>query len=75
MDEIATKAKVAKGTLYYNYASKAQLFTATVVDGIEEIISEIKKELESDLPFKLHFRKLIECHIVLYLKYRISSIW
>lgn len=68
MDEIAKVAKVAKGTLYYNYASKSKLFAATVTAGMEEIMDKISRELESDLPFMEHFRLLISNTIRIYLK-------
>jgi AcrR family transcriptional regulator len=69
MDEIAQEAGVAKGTLYYNFPSKAKLFAATVTEGMEEIIGQVEKELESDLPFKEHLRHLIRSNFLLYLKY------
>lgn len=69
MDEIAKAAKVAKGTLYYNYASKSKLFVATVTAGMEEIMDKISRELESDLPFIEHFRVLLANTIRLYLKH------
>ena len=69
MDDIAMKAEVAKGTLYYYFKSKSRLFTATVTEGMEQIITEIEAELISDLPFVDHFRRLIDIHITLYLKY------
>jgi TetR/AcrR family transcriptional regulator len=68
MDEIAKAAKVAKGTLYYNYASKSKLFAATVTAGMEEIMDKISRELESDLPFIDHFRLLLSNTIRIYLK-------
>ena len=68
MDEIAEAAKVAKGTLYYNYASKSTLFAATVTSGMEEIMDKISRDLESDLPFMEHFRLLISNTIRIYLK-------
>ena len=69
VDEIAKRAKVAKGTLYYNYASKSDLFAAAVTEGMEEIIERVERELDSDLPFIEHFRNLIELNVVLYLEY------
>ena len=68
MDEIAEAAKVAKVTLYYNYASKSMLFAATVTAGMEEIMDKISRDLESDLPFMEHFRLLISNSIRIYLK-------
>ncbi len=68
MDEIATLASVAKGTLYYNFSSKAMLFSATVTEGLETIIKQISEKLEMDMPFIDHFHLLIENMISLYLK-------
>lgn len=73
MDEIAKEANVAKGTLYYNFSSKAQLFEATVTQGLTCIINGITGQLESDLPFAEHFHMLIELTIRLYLEKRNHS--
>lgn len=69
MDEIATQAEVAKGTLYYNFSSKAKLFAATVTEGLETITRGISEKLESDLPFAEHFHLLIESAVNLYLEH------
>lgn len=69
MDEIARAANVAKGTLYYNYASKSALFSAAVTDGVEVIIDQIRAALSLDLPFHQHLRKLVAQNIALYIKY------
>lgn len=69
MDEIAKRAKVAKGTLYYNFSSKSELFATTVTKGMEEIVEKVEEELNSDLPFTDHFKQLIRVNISLYLKY------
>ncbi|MDD9300823.1 MAG: TetR/AcrR family transcriptional regulator [Desulfobacter sp.] len=67
MDEIAQLAQVAKGTLYYNYSSKSKLFGATVTQGLNQIMTTIEKELESDLPFLLHFKSIVSTMIRLYI--------
>ncbi|MBI9085531.1 MAG: TetR/AcrR family transcriptional regulator [Desulfobacterales bacterium] len=69
MDEIAERAGVAKGTLYYNFSSKSKLFSATVTEGIDEIIAKIRAQIDSDMPFAEHFRQLIQCNVTLYLQY------
>lgn len=66
MDEIAEMAKVAKGTLYYNYSSKSKLFAATVTQGLNSIMDAIEKNLESDLPFAEHFHSILSTLIRLY---------
>jgi len=69
MDEIAETAGVAKGTLYYNFSSKSKLFSATVTEGIETIVDQIQAQLDADMPFGEHFKKLIQCNVDLYLQY------
>jgi AcrR family transcriptional regulator len=69
MEDISAQAGVAKGTLYYNFKSKSRLFSAMVTDGMETIISTVRRELELDLRFPSHFRKLIEVNIDLHQRY------
>lgn len=69
MDDIAETAGVSKGTLYYNFESKSLLFSATVTEGIEAIMEEIRKSLQSELPFIDHFKKLIDINVDMYLQY------
>lgn len=67
MDDIAALANVAKGTLYYNFASKSELFGATVTRGLNRIMAEITENLDSDLPFPDHFRMLVSDTVRLYI--------
>ncbi|MCG8632195.1 MAG: TetR/AcrR family transcriptional regulator [Desulfobacterales bacterium] len=67
MDEIAEMAKVAKGTLYYNYSSKSKLFAATVTQGLNRIMEAIEENIESDLPFQEHFHGILSTLIRLYI--------
>lgn len=69
MDEIAVMADVAKGTLYYNFSSKSLLFAATVTEGMEEIVRQVRAELVSELPFPIHFQLLVETIVRLYLQH------
>ncbi|SCY58166.1 TetR/AcrR family transcriptional regulator [Desulfoluna spongiiphila] len=69
MDEIALMANVAKGTLYYNFSSKSLLFAATVTEGMEGIVRQIRTELVSDLPFPEHFQLLVTSIVRLYLQH------
>jgi AcrR family transcriptional regulator len=69
MDEIAETAGVSKGTLYYNFESKSLLFSATVIEGMEAVMEEIRENLKSDLPFADHLRKLIDANVDVYIRY------
>lgn len=46
MDEVASKAGVAKGTLYYHFKSKEELFYFVVQSGIDLISNEVSKAIE-----------------------------
>ncbi len=70
MDEIAEQAKVAKGTLYYNYASKSKMFGATVIHGLNQIMVEMEKEMASDLPFPDHFPQIVTTMVRLFIEKR-----
>jgi AcrR family transcriptional regulator len=69
MDEIASAAGVAKGTLYYNFPSKAELFKVLVTEGLDFIINEILKEIKLDLPADESLKKALDKNIDLYLQY------
>jgi TetR/AcrR family transcriptional regulator len=47
MDGIAAKAKVAKGTIFYHYKSKEDLFNHMIQRGIDRLIATIRERLSS----------------------------
>lgn len=55
MNEIADRAGIAKGTIYYNYGSKKELFISLIEEGIERLENAVKKEIarRKDIPAKL----------------------
>ncbi|MEW5744410.1 MAG: TetR/AcrR family transcriptional regulator [Nitrospirota bacterium] len=44
MDDIAKKARVAKGTLYYHFTSKEDLYAALLQEGIDNLLVSLKTE-------------------------------
>ncbi|MDX9713859.1 MAG: TetR/AcrR family transcriptional regulator [Dissulfurispiraceae bacterium] len=52
MDDIAKTAGVAKGTLYYHYKSKEDLFIALMQSGLGELLKNLKTELEGNTPIE-----------------------
>lgn len=44
MDDIAKKARVAKGTLYYHFTSKEDLYAALLQEGIDALLMDLKAE-------------------------------
>ncbi|MBN2654383.1 MAG: TetR/AcrR family transcriptional regulator [Nitrospirae bacterium] len=63
MDDIAKNAGVAKGTLYYHYKSKEDLFIALMHSGLSELLKSLKTELDGNDPMEnlqLLFNRLIK---------------
>ncbi|MEA4827923.1 MAG: TetR/AcrR family transcriptional regulator [Clostridium sp.] len=46
MDDIAINAGVAKGTLYYHFKSKEEIFKYIVKEGMKKIKTEVQEEVE-----------------------------
>lgn len=69
MDDIALEAKVAKGTLYYHFPSKAQLFKALVIEGLQMITDKVSEALNADLSPGERVMLAIKHNIDLYLEY------
>lgn len=46
MDEIANRAKVAKGTIYYHFKSKEELFVALMNNRMERLIAYLRSRLQ-----------------------------
>jgi len=70
MDEIAARAQVAKGTLYYNFPGKSQLFKTVVKQGFEDIMRRTEADLNSPLPIKEMIMRTIRHHLDLFLESR-----
>ena len=65
MDEIAKIARKAKGSLYYHFASKEELFTAVVSTEIENLKTQLSvivndKSLRADEKIKIYLVKRME---------------
>ncbi|SFX31716.1 transcriptional regulator, TetR family [Thermoactinomyces sp. DSM 45891] len=48
MDDIAQAAGVAKGTIYYHFKSKEDLFTGLMDEGMEKLIDCVKRHIDSE---------------------------
>ncbi len=62
MDEIAQKARVAKGTLYYHFKSKEALYAALLHEGLDVMILRLNERFKRDDPIenlKLFIQELI----------------
>ncbi|WP_354641738.1 TetR/AcrR family transcriptional regulator [Kitasatospora camelliae] len=52
VDEIAERAKVAKGTVYYNFASKTELFEGLLKHGTELLTVSLRRAAEGRPPIE-----------------------
>jgi len=69
VDAIAAEAGVAKGSLYYYFKGKDDLFATLVAEGLAMILDEVDRNLgDSDDPL-VSLRKLIHNHIEVHLKF------
>ena len=69
MDNIARSAGVAKGTLYYNFPTKAELFKAVVSDGIEFMMRAISAEIDQDKAALEQVESIIRFHVDMFIQY------
>lgn len=69
MDEIALEAGVAKGTLYYHFPGKAQMFQALITEGLQMITETIKAEIDRDRSLREQIETVIRLNVDLFLEY------
>jgi AcrR family transcriptional regulator len=63
MDAIAERAGVAKGTLYYNFASKGDLFVEVVSRGIGHLMSHLRSSADSDEPIRRRLSNIVVAQV------------
>lgn len=68
MDEIALRANVAKGTIYYHFPSKSDLFKSLIVGGFQNITNKIQKELRADLTLEEQIKNIVKHNLDLFLE-------
>ncbi len=56
LDEIASEAKIAKGTIYYYFSSKDELFVNVVSEQSKELINDIEQKLNTKQGFEEKLR-------------------
>ncbi|MDY0407937.1 TetR/AcrR family transcriptional regulator [Virgibacillus soli] len=63
IDEVASKAHVTKATVYYYYASKADLFTESMVQMMYRIQKQIDTVLNRDEPLQVRLKEITKAHL------------
>ncbi|RKN80428.1 TetR/AcrR family transcriptional regulator [Paenibacillus ginsengarvi] len=69
MDEIAIRAGVAKGSLYYHFTGKSQLFQTIVSEGLRQITTRIDAELNSSASIHEQIQNIVGYYVDLFLEY------
>ncbi len=69
LDEIAIKAKVAKGTIFYYFKNKEELFLSLIERGLNLLTEKITMISKTKGNFD-QLKELVECHFSFFGKYR-----
>ncbi len=69
VDEIADAAGVAKGTVYYSFASKSALYAGVISDGVAWLKAETAKHAEEGGPFLVRTTEIVRTLTDLFLDY------
>jgi AcrR family transcriptional regulator len=69
MDAVALRAKVAKGTVFYHFKSKTELFEEIVAEGQKGLEEKISREIEGLKTNKEKIEKIIEIEVEFIKKY------
>ena len=81
MDEIALEAKVAKGTLYYNFNSKEEIFNYIINIGVNHLRELIRDNKDSDLNPILKLKNICKIQLLYFyenksfVKVILSQLW
>ncbi|KUO97128.1 TetR/AcrR family transcriptional regulator [Ferroacidibacillus organovorans] len=70
MDEIAAKARVAKGTIYYHFKSKEELFVFLVEQGTELLHENVLSHLTEEMDAQEKIREIIRAQLAFFTAYR-----
>lgn len=63
MDEIARAAGVAKGTIYYHFTSKDELFTALMNHGLQNMKEYVRRRIDEEQDPTLKLRGLLDAEV------------
>lgn len=81
MDEIALRAGVAKGTLYYHFKSKEQIFNFVVIQGMKSMQEQIENINKSDVSSLNKIKQICKSQVTLtyenreFFKVLLSQLW
>lgn len=70
MDDIAARANVAKGTIYYHFKSKEELFLFLVEEGVELLREGVESKLLPEMPPREKLELIVREQIHFFGQYR-----
>lgn len=70
LDEVARKAGVAKGTIFYHFQNKEELFSALIQEGIEQLSRGIETIANKNISIERKLELIIEFHFSFFKEHR-----
>lgn len=66
VDDIAAKAKIAKGTIYYHFKSKEEILLALLDEGFSDFVNELKQRLATCRGARDRVEELIDYQVTFF---------
>jgi AcrR family transcriptional regulator len=66
LDEVAAEAGVAKGTIFYYFSGKEELFSSLIEEGIDILSGQIKEIIQKKISTKEKLDKIINSHFLFF---------
>jgi AcrR family transcriptional regulator len=70
LDKVAEKAGVAKGTIFYHFRNKEELFSQLIEEGVNTLSTEIEKIYEKDMDIEQKLDLLVDLHFNFFRQHR-----
>ncbi|MFA7169562.1 MAG: TetR/AcrR family transcriptional regulator [Candidatus Paceibacterota bacterium] len=70
LDEVAQKAGVAKGTIFYHFQNKEELFSALIQEGVEQLSQGVEDIAQKDLSIEEKLSLIVDFHFTFFKEHR-----
>jgi len=81
VDEVAARAKVAKGTIFYHYRSKEELFNHMIQRGLDRLVGAVRADLAGESDPLEGLRKVVRMQTLMlyqhpeFFRLLLSEVW